>query len=287
MQLSLKGYNPKWLPDSRRIAFLRWQEAEKKFNLWLVNTISGEEKQITNGGVAQPSRAILPNNRFQIGEFSPSPDGNKFAYLDSKMQNVWTASFESPETVNQTNNSNPNVRYNSPLWSPDGKRVAYVSTQKPTEKEPKEIWKLWLLEQGEPKEIFSTTASVRLLGWSTSSGEIFLETTDGAMKSSPLDVKLLRVSVAGENRIVAVFKNIYAASMTLSADGKTAAYTARQDDKDNIFIAATNGGTAKKITANGDPKLFFGSLTFAPDGKTIFFDKQEEINTISMFENFK
>jgi len=44
---SLKGYNPRWLPDSRRIAFLRWQEAEQKYNLWLVNTASGEEKQVT------------------------------------------------------------------------------------------------------------------------------------------------------------------------------------------------------------------------------------------------
>ena len=143
------------------------------------------------------------------------------------------------------------------------------------------------MEQGRTKEIFSAPASLRLLGWSASGSELFLEMTDGVMKTNPLDVKLLQVSVGGENRIVTTFKNIYAKSMTLSTDGKTVAFTARQNDRDDIWTAATNGGEAKKITANSNSRLFFGSLAFSPDGTTIFFDKQDQINTISMFENFK
>ena len=75
--------------------------------------------------------------------------------------------------------------------------------------------------------------------------------------------------------------------MTLSADGKTVAFTARQDGMDDIWTASTNSSEAKKITANRNSKLFFASLEWSPDGKTIFFDKQDQINTISMFENFK
>ncbi len=285
--LLLKGYNPRWLPDSRRIAFLRWQKAEQKYNLWLVNTASGEENQLTTDGVSPPSVGMMPINRAEIGNFDFSPDGSRFVYLDSKKQNIWTASIESPEKFNLTNNDNPNVRYYSPLWSPDGKRIVYISTEKPLEKTQKPIWRVWLTEQGKPKEIFSTTANLRLLGWSAAGNELFLEMTDGVMTGSPLDVKLLQVSVGGENRIMTTFKNIYAKSMTLSTDGKTVAFTARQDDKDDIFTAATDGGEAKKITANGNSRLFFGSLAFSPDGTTIFFDKQDQINTISMFENFK
>jgi len=281
------GYNPRWLPDSRRIAFLRWQKAEQIYNLWLVNTASGEEKQITTDGVDSPSHGMMPINRGDIGEFNWSPDGIRFVYLNTKRQNVWTASVESPEKYNQTNNDNPNVRYHSPLWSPDGKRIVYISMEKPSEKTQKAIWSVWLSEQGKPKEIFSTHANLRLLGWSASGGEIFLKMTDGVMKTSPLDVKLLQVSVTGSNRIVTTFKNIYASSLTLSADGKTVAFTARQNDKDDLWTAATTGGEAKKITANGNSRLFYGSPAWSPDGKTIFFDKQDQINTISMFENFK
>jgi Tol biopolymer transport system component len=110
---------------------------------------------------------------------------------------------------------------------------------------------------------------------------------DGVMKSDPLDIKLLRVSATGENRVVTTFKNIYALSMALSTDGKKVAFTSRQDNKDNIWTATITSGEEKKITANADPKLFFGSLAWSPDGSTVYFDKQEEIKTISMFENFK
>ena len=282
--LSLKGCNARWLPDSRRIAFLRWQEAEQKYNLWLINIASGEEKQITTDGVSFPSISMLPVNRGEIGEFDWSPDGSRFVYLNKK--NVWTASIESPEIFNQTNNAKPNVRYYSPLWSPDGKRIVYVSTEKSSEKTQSPVWSVWLKEDDKFQKIYSATASLRLLGWSSGS-KLLLEMTDGVMKSNPLDVKLLQVSATGDNLIIRTFKNIYASSMTLSRDGKTVAFTARQNDRDDVFIAATNGGEAKKITANGNSRLFFGSLAFSPDGKTIFFDKQDEISTISMFENFK
>lgn len=283
-RLSFKGYNPRWLPDSRRIAFLRWQKAEVKFNLLLVNTDSGEEKQITTDGVSPLQYGMMPVDRFEIGNFSWSPDGERFVYLDSKKQNIWTASVELLDKFKLANNDDSNVLYYSPLWSPDGERIVYIS-EKPSEKMQK--WSIWLTEKGKATEIFSTPASLRLLGWSASGGELFLEMTDGVMKSSPLDVKLLQVTTTGEDRIITTFKNIYASSMTLSTDGKAVAFTARHDDTDNIWTASTNGGEAKKITANRNSRLFLGSPEWSPDGKTIFFDKQDQVNTISMFENFK
>ena len=159
-QLSLKGFNPHWLPDSRHVAFLRWSETEQKFHLWLVNIVTSTEKQLTTDGVSLPSMGILPTNRGEISTFSWSPESRRFVYLDSQKQNVWTTSIESPETFNLTNNENPNVRYYSPLWLPDEKRILYVSTEKPAEKTQKPTWHIWLNEQGESKKIFSTTASL-------------------------------------------------------------------------------------------------------------------------------
>lgn len=285
--LSVKGWNPRWLPDSRRIAFLRWQKTEQRYNLWLVNTVNGEEKRITTDGVSPPSFGIMPLNRAEIGVFNWSPDSNRFVYLDSKKQNIWTASIESPEKFNQTNNDNPKVSYYSPLWSSDGKQIVYISMEQPSEKTQKKMWSIWVTEENKPKEIFSTSASLRLLGWSATGGELFLEMSDGEMVSTPSDVRLIQVSVTGENRVVTIFKSIYAKSMTLSTDGKAVAFTARHDDKDDLWTAATSGGEAKKITANRNSRLFFASLEWSHDGKTIYFDKQDQINTISMFVNFQ
>jgi Tol biopolymer transport system component len=285
---SVKGWNPRWLPDNRRIAFLRRDEKEQKSNLWLVDIISGEEKQITNTSVTPPSYSFLPINRSQTREYSFSPDSRQVVYLakESGFGNILKTSTESGETVNVTNNTNPNLFFYSPHFSPDGKRVAFVSQQKPDSKDEKVVWKIWIVEQGQPKVIYLTGASLRLLDW-TSDGALVLGKSDVPMSAIPLDITLLRISSAGEKRFETVLKNIYVTSMSLSADGKEVVFTARLEDKDNLFIASTNVSEIKKVTANGNSRLFYGSPAFSPDSKAIFFGKQEETNAISRLENFK
>jgi Tol biopolymer transport system component/DNA-binding winged helix-turn-helix (wHTH) protein len=283
-QNSFRGYNPKWLPDSRRIAFLRLQETEQNYNLWLFDTVSGAEKQLTKDGVYQPGYALLPYNRTQITDYSWSPDGEKFAYLDAKKNNVLLALTDSEETKNLLGNNSPNIIFHSPIWSPDGNRIAFVSERKPSSFGEKAIWSVWLAEQKNP--IFSTPESLRFLGWSADGDKLFFEMTEGAMKASPTDIKLLQVSIKGETNIINLFEKISALSMMLSVDGKSVAFSARQDGKDNIYMSSIVNGETKKITTNSNPDLCFGSLEWAPDGKTIYFDKQEQIYTISMFENF-
>ena len=72
-----------------------------------------------------------------------------------------------------------------------------------------------------------------------------------------------------------------------SADGKTLAFVAYGNGRDDIWtVDLTPGAEPKQITFSGSTRVFFANLVFSPDGKTIYFDKQEEVNTISMFENF-
>lgn len=283
-QISLKGINPHWLPDSRRIAFIRFEKTARKYSFWIYNTINGEEKQVTDKPVMSPPTSILPFNRSYIGEFSWSPDSRQVIFLskESKAYNILKLDLESSQTDNITKNDNPNLEFYSPKWSPDGNSTAYISLSK----NEKPRWSVWLIVDEKPREIYSTTASLRLLGWSAND-ELLLETTDGVMHTSSLDVKLIKVFTNSNSQIVSTLNKVYANSMTLSADGKYVAYTSRQDGKDNIYTASTNNGITKKITVNANDRLYYGSPAWSPDSKTIFFDKQEEINTISMFENFR
>ena len=282
-QILHKGYNPRWLPDSRQIAFVRWNEAEQKYNLWLINTVNGQEKQLTTDDIISPSIGLMPVARAEIGEFDFSPDGKRFVYIVSaKPRNARLGSVDSSEAVNLTNNENAKLSYVSPLFSADGKRIVCVSVEKPIDKMNKPIWRVWLLEDGKQKEIYFGTTGLRLVGWSASGKEIFVETTDG-----PIKVNLVQISLSGENRTITTLENIYINSLTLAADGKTAAFTARRNDKDDIWTVSIPSGETRKITANGNTRLFYASPAFAPDGKTILFDKQDQINTISMFESFR
>ncbi len=281
--LTLEGYNPRWLPNSRRLSFLRWSEAEQKNQLFVVNSANGEEKQLTTIGISPPSYSLLPMNRGEIGVEDFSSDGKSLLYLNSQMsRNVWMTSLESGENVKLTNSENANVRYYSPLFSADGKRVIFVQREIAS---GKMIFSLWLWEAGKTKRILTDADGLRLLGWL--GDEILLGMTDGVMKADPLEVKLLRVALTGESRILTIFKNIYADSLTLSADGKRLAFIARQNEKDDLWTDSTAGGAPKKITTNSGKRLYYASPAWSPDGKTILFDKQEKIETISMFENFK
>ncbi len=285
--LLVKGYNPRWLPDNRHLAFLRWHEKKQKFELRLLNTINGEEQQITAEGASSPGYSLLPFNRKYVKEYSFSPDSRQIAYLgrESGFSNIFIFLSESGETVNITKNTNPNVQYRCPLFSPDGKRIVFMEQPSSFSSGEKLTSKILVYEQDSVKEIYSTVGDLRLLG-STMEGEIILQKSDPPMSSIQMDIMLLRISVTGEMRFETVLKNIYTASMCLSADGKTVIFTARQEDKDNIFTASTKSGAVKKHTANSNSKIFYGSPTLSPDGKTIFFDKQEETNIISRLENF-
>ncbi|HEX8737057.1 MAG TPA: winged helix-turn-helix domain-containing protein [Pyrinomonadaceae bacterium] len=280
------GYNPRWLPGGRQIAFLRLPETEQKENLWLFDTVNGVQKQLTTDGVSLLGHALLPYNRTQTRNYDWSPDGQKFIYPDEKKNNIWLCPASDGEKTNLTNNDNPNITFYSPLWSPDGKRIAFVSLRKPAATGEKTAWSVWLAEPEKPREIFSVPGSLRLLGWSSDASALFFEMTEEAMKTSPTDVRLLQISVDGNYKIINSFEKISALSMALSADAKNVAFTSRRDGKDNIYTSSTVTGETKKITNNSNPDFCFGSLEWSPDGKTIYFDKQEQIYTISMFENF-
>jgi len=287
-QVLHKGSNPHWLPDSRRFAFLRWHEAEQADQLWILNTVNGQETQVTTDGVRSPSIGLMPIARADIGEFDFSPDGGRLVYLDSKRpKNVRMISTGSSESANLTNNNSLNLLYSAPLFSPGGEEIVFVSTEKFPDKRQLPRWRVMLFQDGRSKEIFSTTSSVRLVGWSPSGKDVFVETTDGPMKIGPLDVNIVQISLTGKSKAVASLQDVHADTMTLAVDGATVAFVARRSDKDDVWIMSLDSGRNRKITNNGNTRIFFASLAWSPDSKTIYFDSQEQINTISMFENFK
>jgi Tol biopolymer transport system component len=84
---------------------------------------------------------------------------------------------------------------------------------------------------------------------------------------------------------MADFKAVYFNNIFLSPDQKYLAFTSRLDGKDNIWVAAREGGDPKKITSNNDPRLFFSNLAWSPDGRTIYYARQTKLSVISMLVN--
>jgi Tol biopolymer transport system component len=285
-RLSGKGYNARWLPDSRRLAILRPSDrTEGNLALSLIDSVTGSEKILVDDHVMPPSMSAMPISRAEIGVFDFSPASDNFVYLDSTWPlNLWMSSINAGGLTNLTNNTNKKILYCSPRFSADGKRVATVSKEIFQDAAQKPVWRVLISESGTTRKIFSSIKGLRLIGWSRA-GELIFASAD-ILRPAPMSVDIIAVSLNGTSRKLYTLNNAYPFTSPMSADGRTFAFTAHNDGRDDIWIASVAAGQPKKVTANSNTHLFLVNLALSPDGKTIFFDKQGEINTISMFENF-
>lgn len=284
------GALPKWSPDSKKIAFMRLVGREQ--SLWMA-TVEGEKRQLAAGGLPSIEYSFLPYLRVQASSFSWSPDSKNIAYCSDRsgQRNLWVVAADASSDVQMTNNGDPNLHINCPLWSVDGKFIAYSSKPNKVSAGEKTAYGVWTTEVGTKasKAIFQSDSFLRLIGWSQDDKELILATFKGRSSSArPAEVDLVRVSVAtGDQKTLATLQAAYLYNIHLSADRKTIAFTSRQDGKDNVWVIPATGGEARKLTANNDLKLYFSSLAWSPDGRAIYFGKQSRHSLLSMIVNLK
>jgi Tol biopolymer transport system component len=189
--------------------------------------------------------------------------------------------------VKVTDETTATSRLSSPLWSPDGARIAYLSESHGE----KAIWSVRVadLKTGVTKSVHQTDSVARLLGWSPD-GALFIATIEGkpSVWSSPAQVKIVRLSVEQATvASVGLADLAYLYTTELSPDGQLVAFVSRQEGKGNISVLSTRDGKTRKVTSNNDPRLFFSALSWSPDSKRIVFDKQSRYSLLHMISNFR
>lgn len=288
-QLVTNGFLPTWSPDGSQLAFMRIVGGD--YNVWTIKATGGEETQLTHSGVAPMQFTVLPYNRIQASYIGWSPDNGRIAYAASKSgaSNVCLVSADGSSDAQLTNNSDANVLFHSPLWSSDGKRIAYTSRLNKVV-EGKLNYGVWVLEVETKvaKVVFQSESFLRLLGWSEDEKGLVLATFKGKTGVALTAVDLTEISLAtGTQRSITTQPSTYLYNIHLSADRRTIAFVSNQDGKDNIWIIPSRGGAAKILTANKDARMYFSSLAWTPDGKNIFFGKQSRYSVLTMITNFK
>lgn len=120
-RLSDFGFNPAWSPDGKEIVFgtaLAWDPAARsalQSQLWVVNAVSGERRQLTNAGTVPD--AVQPNW---------SPHGQRIAYwaVHGGRRDIWTVSADGSRPVAVTQDAALDW---SPVWSRDGSHLYFAS----------------------------------------------------------------------------------------------------------------------------------------------------------------
>jgi len=283
LQLGVRGQDLKWSPDGLRLSFL--SVSGNLLNLWVVNPTGSDARQLTTTGASRSDITVLPYNRMQSRTYSWSPDSKKIAYSNERLTGECQIAVISADGSGESKIvSSSNSKCGSPFWSLDGKQVLYFSRSAADEK-----WRVLLaeLDTGKSETIYQGDHILRPLGWSGSDFMIASDEQRKGISAKPEEISLFQLAKEKDPKLVARLNSAYLYNIQLSPDGRTIAFASHQDGRDNIWLIPTVGGAARKITANSDPRFYFSSLTWSPDGNAIFYGKQSGYSLISEISEFK
>jgi eukaryotic-like serine/threonine-protein kinase len=289
-QLVADGFMPTWSPDGKQVAFMR--VVGEAYNLWVMNAMGGEARQLTNGGVLSVQFSVLPYNRTQAHDFGWSPNSSRIVYGSKRggAPNLWLVPADGAGETQLTDNDNADLRLYSPLWSADGKSIAYLSSpDQAVAGKPGDRVRVIDVETKTARTVLQAQEALRLLGWSEDGRGLIVATVAGKASAVPLpEIRIVEIAIAsGEPHLLAKLQSAYLYNIHLSAGGQMLAYVAQPDGKDNLYLMPAHGGVAKKLTANNDARLYFSSLAWSPDGRAIYFGKQLRYSLLSMITNFQ
>jgi serine/threonine protein kinase/Tol biopolymer transport system component len=285
-QLALDGFAPLWSPDSKQVAFLRFINGTH--DLWMVHATGGDAKALTTGGVTFGGYSQLPYNRMQTQDFQWSPDSARLIYCanSSGVANVWQIGIDGSGPTQLSDNTDANMRFFNPTWSPDGQRVAWLALSTA----PKKSASIWLLVAGQKKQIFQSDSVLGLVGWSQSGQELIVKSIPGKdnAPNAPADVSLSAISIQdGKQRSLAQLQATYFQNIKPAPVGNQIAFVTRQDGADSLQVIAATGGATKPIMTSSDPRVYISAIAWSPDGKTIYCGKQTSWTVFSIIDNFK
>ena len=278
------GRDARWGMDSDSLAYLEGPAAGPQ--LWIARETGGRAQRITDGPVLLSGWTRPPRYRFLSG-FDWAPDGTRIAYCSEGVgkRGLRVVGTDGRNDIALIPNEDETMKISSPKWSPDGKRIAYIL--EPLSYSRRGTRSVRVFEDGKAEPVFERDEWFRLVGWSAGGRDLIIATGSQPDASLPQPVKIFEINlstrVASEPKTIT---DVYLHSVKISKDGRIA-MTSRQEGRDNLLVATVPGGTVSRVTNNTDPTVYYSGLTWAPDGKRLFYSKQTNWSVVTLIENFK
>lgn len=283
------GWDGRWSPDGTQIAFVS-QCAGEPPNLWVVRAGGGHARRLTSLGArsfvwASDSTALLTqswqNGRrrwlrvpisgrpaadawpwLPAGAAEPvaSPDGAYLAYVQRSgmWQDMWVARSNGADRVRVTTK----LYTESPLWSPDGHRLAFQAAN------PHIEWqtRAWIYDREKKTSVHMKGLGTTVHAWSPDGTKLAFSMAKPP-KGFVLGVCDVATSVA-----VPVEKLVHTGQgVEWSRDGKSLAVTVSQGIGSVVSFVRPNGTVISRI---GDAKVLARFPSLSPDGKRVVFEGQ-------------
>jgi dipeptidyl aminopeptidase/acylaminoacyl peptidase len=291
--------SPRWSPDGRYLAFLasRGTEDEKKkgSQIWLLDRLGGEAQKLTeiDGGVSD--YAWSPDSKkfvFTKGDKDPADEPEKMegwkrktappividryhykqdreGYLKRFYTHVYVFDIASKKleqiTTGQFNDS-------SPAWSPDGTKIAFVSTRQgpdPDRHENSDIYVVDAKAGAEPRPLTTYVgADGGRPSWSPD-GQWIAYYQGDETKYLAYDInKLAIIPAAGgaAKVLTAALDRPASGPIWWSPDGKTLTFSVSDDRIDYVARTTTAGGAVEKLTTG---RRTVSNVSLGADGNVV------------------
>jgi Tol biopolymer transport system component len=255
-------------PDCKRLLFFENQE-EGKEDLY-VAPVSLDDARTTGPAVMIfEGRDKKPVGYGRRDEWTWSPDGKKLAVVHAG--DIWVTSADKGDPVNITQSP---YQESFPVWSPDGRMIAYTIDHDEEEKEQS----LHIIPStgGKPKEILNTSDKDEF-DWSPD-GEELAVISEGEIAVTPIS--------GGKTREIFDLKEFQikrVQSLSWLPDGKHFAFIGEKEKeyggRNRIYLVSENGDTITELAS--DDNNWKDWLYPSPDGKWISYDSEGEVKVRS------
>jgi len=258
-----QNLQPAWSPDGKMIAY----HSRHRGGIWLVAALGGAAKQLTESG-SRP--AWSRDGRMIAFQSYGLPDLSQAAFGSMPPSTLWVmpASGGTPKQITQL--GQPPGGHGAPTWSPDGKRIVFVSNDIGLS----QIWSV--APDGSGLQSFGEEGGNYYDPVYSPDGQyIYLSIASGNFRLWKMRVSPKTGLPEGERLEVANTGAMLTRHMTVSPDGKRVAYSAMtmSNNIGSITLAP------RSLTPSGPPVLLTQDTTyrklmhiFSPDGKQIAFN---------------
>ena len=258
---------PSWSPDGTRIAFM--SDRDGNYEIYVMDADGGNQQNLTN----HPEDERAP---------AWSPDGKRIAFVSDRDRFLDIHGFPTSEIyVMDADGENPqNLTNNpaddwSPSWSPDGKRIVFMSYRDghfigDFEEITSEIY-VMDVDGGNQQKLTENRKNDESPSWSPDGTRIVFSSD---RKGDWVNYEIYVMDDDGGNlqRLTENRKNDWSPSW--SPDGERIAFTSdRKGDWENfeIYVMDTDGGNQQKLTNHPrndvGPAWFVPAFAVAPAGK--------------------
>lgn len=302
-------YSPAWSPDGRFIAFLRQSDSGSAF--YLIPALGGLEKKLSD---ASSERVGL-----DTPYLAWSPDSKTLAVADRESEgeplSIFLMSADSGRRTRFTAPPAKSLGDSSPVYSPDGKRMAFVRTLSLA---VQDIY-VTSLDGGEPVRLTFDNRRVYGLAWNPKDGKlIFTSSRVGgarlwrisprggaperlaggigegasviaisqkgdrlAYTRSIVDTNIWRYpmpgkSASGTEPVRLISSTRHEQGPKYSPDGQRIVFSSNRTGTQEIWVSDRDGVNANQLTSFNGPAT--GSPNWSPDGQFIAFDSRPDGN---------